>query len=99
MPGLDPGIHQSSQENPFEERWITGSSSAKTRFALSPGDDGHNGINGLMPWPSKRLAEKFRTLQSISPRQFDRFGNADPHPRDDVRFFHARMQRDGRGVE
>jgi len=47
MPGLDPGIHQSSQENPFEERWITGSSSAKTRFALSPGDDDLNGIDGL----------------------------------------------------
>jgi hypothetical protein len=38
MPGLDPGIHQSSQKA-FRRRWITGSSSAKTRFALLPGDD------------------------------------------------------------
>src|ERR1700674_4618772 len=34
----DPGIHQSSQKA-FRRRWITGSSSAKTRFALLPGDD------------------------------------------------------------
>src|SRR5205814_171954 len=38
--------------------------------------------DGLMLRPSKRLAEKFRTLQTISPRQLDRFGNADPQPRD-----------------
>src|SRR5882672_12736488 len=50
-------------------------------------------------WSSKRLAEEFRALQPISPRQLDRFGNADPQPRDDVRFFRARMQRDGRGIQ
>src|SRR6266581_7875111 len=53
----------------------------------------------LMLWPSKRLAEEFRALQPISPRQLDRFGNADPQPRDDVWFFRTRMQRDWRGVE
>ena len=31
MPGLDPGIHQSSRKV-FRRRWITGSPSAKTRF-------------------------------------------------------------------
>ena len=30
----------------FRRRWITGSSSAKTRFALSPGDDGFNWPDG-----------------------------------------------------
>src|SRR3981189_1560959 len=50
-------------------------------------------------WPSKRFTEEFRALQPISPRQFDRFGNADPQPRDDVRFFRARIQRDGRGIQ
>src|SRR5216684_1970021 len=90
MPGLDPGIHQSSQENPFEERWITGSSPVTTvSMALT--------VSKF--WPSKRLAEKFRALQPISPRQFDRFGNTDPQPRNDVRFFRTRMQRDGRGVQ
>ena len=34
---------------------------------------------------SKRLAEEFRALQAIPPRQFDRLGNADPHARDDLR--------------
>src|SRR6266851_6977526 len=33
-------------------------------------------------WSSKRLAEKLRTFQSISPWLFDRLGNADSHPRD-----------------
>src|SRR6266436_8729313 len=50
-------------------------------------------------WSSKRLAEEFRALQPISPRQLDCFGNADPQPRDDVWFFRARMQRDWRGVQ
>jgi hypothetical protein len=36
--GDDPGIHQFSQGF-FRRRWITGSPSAKTRFALLPGDD------------------------------------------------------------
>src|SRR5260221_8679086 len=31
MPGLDPGIHQFSQENPFEERMV---------HRVKPGDDG-----------------------------------------------------------
>jgi hypothetical protein len=30
------------REKFFEEGWITGSSSAKTRFGLSPGDDDPN---------------------------------------------------------
>jgi hypothetical protein len=50
MPGLDPGIHQSSQQV-FQRGWITGSSSAKTRFALLPGDDDLNGYDGLL-WSS-----------------------------------------------
>jgi hypothetical protein len=37
MPGLDPGIHL--RKKLFRRKWITGSSSVKTRFALSPGDD------------------------------------------------------------
>src|SRR6202163_5090860 len=55
--------------------------------------------DGLMPRSSNRLAEKFRALQPISPRQFDRLGNADPQPRDDVRFCRARVQRDRWDVE
>jgi pyrroline-5-carboxylate reductase len=35
MRGLDPRIHHPSKES-FEEGWIAGSSSAKTRFALLP---------------------------------------------------------------
>jgi hypothetical protein len=33
MPGLDPGIHL------LQASWIAGSSNAKTRFALLPGND------------------------------------------------------------
>src|SRR5260370_29674546 len=50
-------------------------------------------------WSSKRLAEKSRTFQSIWPWQFNSLRNADPYPRDDVRLFRPRMQRDRRGVE
>ena len=39
MPGLDPGIHP---KGVFRRRWIAGSSSAKTRFALLPGNDEAN---------------------------------------------------------
>jgi hypothetical protein len=35
--GLDPAIHRSSKESFIE--WMRGSSSAKTRFALSPAHD------------------------------------------------------------
>jgi hypothetical protein len=38
MPGLDPGIHRSSKES-WRRGWIAGSSSAKTHFALLPGND------------------------------------------------------------
>jgi cyclohexyl-isocyanide hydratase len=38
MPGLDPGIHPPSKGS-YEEGWIAGSSGAKTRFALLPGND------------------------------------------------------------
>src|SRR6266446_602011 len=38
MPGPDPGIHHSSKES-WRRGWIAGSSSAKTRFALLPGND------------------------------------------------------------
>jgi len=48
---------------------------------------------------SKRLAQKLRSLQAISPRQFDGFGNSDPHACDDLGFLRARMQRDRRNVE
>ncbi len=34
MPGLDPGIHHSSQKG-FLKRWIAGSSPAMTSFGLS----------------------------------------------------------------
>jgi hypothetical protein len=38
MPGLDPGIH--AVRKVFLRRgWIAGSSGAKTRFALLPGND------------------------------------------------------------
>jgi hypothetical protein len=30
MPGLDPGIHQASQERFYEGRWIAGSGPAMT---------------------------------------------------------------------
>jgi hypothetical protein len=36
MPGLVPGIHAFAHE---ERTWMTGTSSAKTRFALLPGHD------------------------------------------------------------
>src|ERR1700688_3669898 len=39
MLGLDPGIHQSSQDALSRSRWIAGSFSTKTRFALYPGND------------------------------------------------------------
>src|SRR5258708_4854875 len=55
--------------------------------------------DGFMPSSSKPLAEKSRALQPISPGKFDRFGNADPHARDDLRFVRARVQRDRRLVE
>jgi cyclohexyl-isocyanide hydratase len=38
VPGLDPGIHHASKES-LRRRWIAGSPSAKTRFALLPGND------------------------------------------------------------
>src|SRR5260370_38956368 len=48
---------------------------------------------------SKRLAEKSRTLQPISPGQLDRFLNPDPQPRPDRNLADPRMKRDRRGVE
>jgi len=36
MPGLVPGIHDFLRTN---KTWMAGSSSAKTRFALLPGND------------------------------------------------------------
>ena len=59
---------------------------------VKPGDDRFSPV-------SKRLAQKLRTLQSISPRQLDRLGDADPHPHGDLRLARARMQRDWRGVQ
>ena len=48
---------------------------------------------------SKRLAQKLRTLQPISPWQFNRLGEADPNAGDDLRLARPRMQRDRRRIE
>jgi len=40
MRGLDPRIHPLPKCCYFEAGWIAGSPSAKTRFALLPGNDG-----------------------------------------------------------
>src|SRR6476659_722410 len=43
---------------------------------------------------SKRLAEKSRALQSVSPGQFGSFRNADPRACDNVRLVRPGVQRD-----
>src|SRR2546423_8207474 len=63
------------------------------RSAFAPRND------GLRLRSSKRLAEEFRILQSISPWQFDGFCNADPHACDDVRLMGRGMQCDRRAIE
>src|SRR5262249_39932726 len=47
----------------------------------------------------KRLAEEFRALDPVAPRQLDRLGDTDADADLDVRFFRARKQRDRRLVE
>src|ERR1700730_5591936 len=56
-------------------------------------------IAGWMFRSSKRLTQKPRTLQPISPGQLDRLGDPDAYARGDLRFVRARMQRDRRFVE
>src|SRR5277367_1849057 len=47
----------------------------------------------------ERLAEKFRSLQAVSPRQIRGLGDADADAGGNVRFADARMQRERRLVE
>src|SRR5215213_9314924 len=49
--------------------------------------------------PSKRLAQKLRSLDPISPRQLDRLGNSDPHAGDDLGFAEPRMQGEWRRIQ
>src|SRR5258708_17024226 len=87
------------RSNPFrraKEEWIASSwslsSGARSRDPLARND-------GLMLSSSKRLAEKFRTFQPVSPGQLDRLGEADPQPGDDVRLARAGMQRDRGSIQ
>src|SRR5215213_4691145 len=52
----------------------------------------------MLQW-SKRLAQKPRSLQPISPRQFNRFCNSDPQTGGDLGFAEPRMQREWRLIQ
>src|SRR5215213_1889929 len=52
----------------------------------------------MLQW-SKRLAQKPRSLQPISPRQFNRFCNSDPQTGGDLGFAEPRMQGEWRRIE
>src|ERR1700682_1402064 len=71
-------------------RWIASrslSSGPHTRDPLVRND-------GLMHKSSKPLAQEFRILQPIPPRQIDGLGEADPHAGDDGHLASPRMQRE-----
>src|SRR5712671_4566572 len=48
---------------------------------------------------SKRLAQKLRIFQPVSPGQLDCLGEADPQPGDDIRLARAGMQRDRGSIQ
>src|SRR6478672_11271710 len=48
---------------------------------------------------SKRLAEEVRAFQPVSPGEFNRLGNSNPHARDNLWLARAGMQRDRGSVE
>src|SRR5437899_7026095 len=49
--------------------------------------------------PSKRLAQKLRSLQPVPPRQIDRFCYSDPYAGRDVGLSEPRTQRKRRLIE
>jgi hypothetical protein len=68
---------------------------ADARFGLG----GADWVSRVMEWSSKWLAQKSRTFQPITPREFDRLGNPDPHACHDLGFCRARIQRDRRSIQ
>src|SRR5260370_12152780 len=74
----------------YAARWIA--SRALSSGALCAGPLARN--DGLMPRSSKRLAQKFRAFQPISPGQLDGFCNADPQPSAKFPFPPPGMHRD-----
>jgi hypothetical protein len=70
MPGFDPGIHQSSQENPFKERWITGSSPGMTGGFCGAGKGAlrtHANLN-IFKQPKNRHCERERSKVGLLRR-------------------------------
>src|SRR5207302_10972414 len=70
--GVTPRRHREEPTGRANARPMTGSA-MKQSISLCRARN-----EGLMHGSSKRLAEKLRTFQSVPPRQFDRFGDADP---------------------